>query len=83
MGPEKETVRVRLSYPLARVKEPIIYHLIVDHRLVPNVERAHIDVHTGGFLMLWLTGDKADLARGLRWLESCGITVEALRDDEA
>jgi hypothetical protein len=76
--PGKETVRVQLNYPLERVKEPILYHLVMDYGLVPNIRRASIDSHTGGFIALELTGDKDDLDRGIRFLEGLGITVTSV-----
>jgi L-aspartate semialdehyde sulfurtransferase ferredoxin len=75
MADDNQTIRVQLNYPLERVKEPVLYHLVLDYRLVPNIRRASIDVHTGGFIVLELTGAKADLDRGITFLEGCGITV--------
>lgn len=75
MAAEKETIRVQLNYPLERVKEPVLYHLVMDYGLIPNIRRANIDVHTGGFIVLELSGERTDLDRGLKFLESCGITV--------
>ena len=75
MAVDKQTIRVQLNYPLERVKEPVLYHLVLDYGLIPNIRRASIDVHTGGFIVLELTGDKADLDRGIAFLEGCGITV--------
>jgi hypothetical protein len=68
MAAERETIRVQLSYPLERVKEPVLYHLVMDYGLIPNIRRANIDVHTGGFIVLELTGER-------EFLEQCGITV--------
>jgi hypothetical protein len=65
------------------VREPVIYHLIRDYHLIPNVRTANIDVHTGGVLVLDLSGEPEDLAAGLGWLQSLGIRVESLpREDE-
>ena len=50
--PETEHLRVQLDYPLEQVKEPIIYHLVTEFRLIPNIRRANIDVHTGGMMVL-------------------------------
>jgi L-aspartate semialdehyde sulfurtransferase ferredoxin len=72
---ERESIRVQLDYPLEQVKEPIIYHLVVDYNLVPNIRRANIDVHTGGMLVLQLDGTRADLEEGIAFLRRLGITV--------
>lgn len=72
---EKATRRVQLNYPLERVKEPVLYHLVMDYGLIPNIRRANIDVHTGGFIVLELTGEPGELDRGIRFLEECGVSV--------
>ena len=72
---DKITRRVQLNYPLERVKEPVLYHLVMDYGLIPNIRRANIDIHTGGFIVLELTGEENDLARGIRFLEDCGVEV--------
>jgi L-aspartate semialdehyde sulfurtransferase ferredoxin len=81
MSEDKETIRVQLNYPIERVKEPILYHLVMDYGLIPNIRRANIDVHTGGFIFLELTGEKSALDRGLKFLEDCGIDVSAIGID--
>ena len=76
---EQESVRVQLDYPLEQVKEPIIYHLVVDYHLVPNIRRANIYVHTGGMLVLQLDGTRENLEEGIadyiecrrRYLHAC------------
>ncbi len=72
---DTESIRVQLDYPLEHVKEPIIYHLVIDYRLVPNIRRANIDVHTGGMLVLQLDGRRDDLDAGIEFLRRLGITV--------
>jgi len=71
-------VRVQLDYPLEQVKEPIIYHLVTDYRLIPNIRRANIDVHTGGMLVLELIGEDQDLKDGVEFLRGLGITVTSV-----
>lgn len=81
MSNEKETVRVQLNYPLEQVKQPILYHLVMDYGLIPNIRRANIDVHTGGFIALELTGEKEALDRGLKYLEESGVIVSPVGVD--
>ena len=70
-----KTLSVQLNYPKTQVKEPILYHLVKDYRLTPNVRRARIDAHTGGTLQLDLTGADDDLEAGQTFLRSLGIEV--------
>jgi ABC-type methionine transport system ATPase subunit len=75
---ELETLRVQLDYPLNVVRDPIIYHLVTDFRLVPNIRRANIDSHTGGMLALEIQGTPDDLAAGMEYLRGLGITVTTI-----
>ena len=76
-------IRVQLDYPLEQVKEPIIYHLVTDYHLIPNIRRANIDVHTGGMLVLEIEGERADLDAGVEFLRSLGITVTPVGSQES
>lgn len=75
MASPMETRSVRFDYPLERVRVPVLYHLIIDYRLVPNVYRANIEVHTGGYLEMELTGEPDCLDRALEWVRSLGVRV--------
>jgi hypothetical protein len=78
MGTALETIHIRLNYPIDQVKEPVLYRLIMDYNLVPNILRANIEVHAGGTIDLELTGDRAALDRGLKWLDTTGVSVVTL-----
>ena len=75
---ERKTVRVQLNYPAERVDNPVLYHLIKEYGLVPDIRRAHYDTQTGGFLVVELSGDADSLDDALEWLELTDITVERL-----
>ncbi len=75
MAETAKTVRVQLSYPSERASEPILYRLVVDHGLVPNIRRGRFDASAGGIMLVELTGDSGDVDRGLRWLEEIGVSV--------
>ena len=79
---EAKHLRVQLDYPLEQVREPIIYHLVTDYRIVPNIRRANIDVHTGGMLVLELEGEENDLTSGIEFLRSLGITVTEIGTEQ-
>lgn len=78
MVPDMETIRVQLNYPLERVKEPILYQLVMKFGLIPSIRRANIDIRTGGFIYLDLSGEKSALESGLRWLDEQGVIVNAI-----
>ena len=78
MPEEQETVRIQLNYPLSQVKRPILYELVRDYGLIPNIRRANMDVRTGGYIFLELTGDHHAINRALLWLEAIGVGVDAI-----
>ena len=80
---EHETTRVKLDYPLEQVKEPIIYHLVTDYRLVPNIRRANIDHNAGGMMILEIEGDPDDLEEGMDFLRRLGITVTPVGQEQS
>lgn len=81
MSDNRIACRIQLNYPLERVKEPILYRLIKDYGLVPNIRKANIEVHSGGFIVLDLSGEPQNMQKGLDWLETCGVTVRKIEED--
>ena len=71
-------IQALLEYPLEHVKDPILYHLVKDYELVPNIHRAKIDAHEGGMLELELTGERDNLFAGLEYLKDQGVKVTEL-----
>ena len=72
---QTESIRVQLDYPLEHVKEPIIYHLVTDYSLIPDIRRANIDYHAGGMMVLQLEGTRENLDAGIAFLRGLNITV--------
>ncbi len=77
------TIRVQLDYPLEQVKEPVLYHLVKDYNLIPNIRRAQIDIRTGGMMVLQLEGTTEDLERSMDYLREHGIIVTELGQESA
>jgi len=76
-----KTVNLRLDYPRAQVTQPILYHLIQEFALIPNIRRANIDSASGGWIILQLEGETDNLKAGQEYLESLGVRVTE-QDDE-
>lgn len=74
----QETVRVQLNFPLDRVKEPVIWHLSHYYRLRFSIRYAAIDVKTGGYTVLDLTGERDDINNGLQWAQEQGVEISSL-----
>lgn len=70
-----DSIRALLSYPLEAVHEPLLYHLVTEFDLIPDIRRAQIDENTGGFIFLELSGEKENLEQGLQYLRDRGVEV--------
>jgi len=79
---ETQHIRVKLDYPLEHVAEPIIYHLVTDYSLIPNIRRANIDAHIGGTLILELEGFQENLDAGIEFLRGLNISVEVVGSEQ-
>jgi len=77
-APHTDTIRVRLTFPVRIVRDPIVYRLISEFQVVPNIRRANIDVNSGGYLFLELTGARENLDHAIAWLQSVGIGLDAI-----
>jgi len=73
-------MRVRLTFPPERIREPLIYHLVKDFDIITNIRRA--DVKTDyGWVALELEGDERNLEKGIAWLKAKGVTVDPIERD--
>jgi ABC-type methionine transport system ATPase subunit len=73
-----ETIRVQLIFPLAEVKKPVIWHFAHDFGLMFSIRRAQIDVNTGGYTVLDLTGPKEKIDAALQWARREGVEASFL-----
>lgn len=73
--------RLDLTFPPRQSLKPIIYHLVKDYDLVPNILRAQIQPAQEGRMVLEITGTKENYEAGVAFLQDQGLTVtEAARD---
>ena len=70
--------KVILRFSSDVVEQPIVYHLVKDYNLIPNIIRAQISEEKKGFLLLSLTGAEADYRRALQFLQEQGVQVQSL-----
>ncbi len=72
--------RVKFTFAAELVKEPIIYELGRDFRLVTNIRRADVRENMG-WVILELDGDEDEIERGLEWVSSTGVRVDPVVGD--
>ena len=62
------TKRLTLFFPKSETEKPIVYHLVKDHNLVINIFRAKVTPEEFSYLVLDVSGDEADVAQGMEFL---------------
>ncbi len=67
--------QVQVHYPLERLTEPIVTRLVTEYDLSPNLLRADVDAHKGGWLVVELEGDEERMTAALDWLRAQGLVV--------
>jgi L-aspartate semialdehyde sulfurtransferase ferredoxin len=71
---------MKLIFPQHLIKEPVIFTIAKKYDVMPNIRQAKV-TETRGEMILSLEGEEENLKKGLRSLESQGITVELLEED--
>ncbi len=72
--------RVRFTFPENLIKEPLIYNLGHEFRVITNVRMADVDESTG-WVVLELEGDPEEVARSLAWAQSKGVRIDPVSGD--
>jgi L-aspartate semialdehyde sulfurtransferase ferredoxin len=75
-----ERKRIRLTFPEALIKEPLIYQLGQEFRVVTNIRMADVNENFG-WVVLELDGDGPEIGRALDWLEAKGVRVDPVEGD--
>lgn len=72
-------MRVKLVFPEALIREPIVAALVREHGITPNIRQASIEDEFG-WMVLDLDGDPPAVDRALAWLCEIGVEVDRLGD---
>jgi ABC-type methionine transport system ATPase subunit len=75
-----ERDRLYVSFPEALVDRPMIYEIVREFDVVPNIRRAGIEAHEG-WVILELTGPEAAREASIAYLEDVGCTVNRMEGD--
>lgn len=67
--------RVMFTFPEELVKEPIIYNLSQQFKVVTNIRRADIS-ESKGWVVLELEGGEKEIEDGIAWMTSKGVRVD-------
>ncbi len=72
-----KTQRLELTFPEKLIKRPVIYEMVRDFDVVPNIRRANVD-EKYGWIVMELSGEEEELERAFRFLQDLGIEIEYL-----
>ena len=72
--------RVRFTFPENLIKEPLIYNLGHEFRVITNVRMADVDEKTG-WVILELEGEADEIDRSIAWAQDKGVRVDPVAGD--
>ncbi len=72
--------QMMFTFPQKLVKEPIIYNLGRQFRVVTNIRRADVS-EDKGWVVLELEGEEKDIEQGIAWVTTKGVRVDPIIGD--
>ena len=72
--------QVMFTFPEELIKEPIIYNLSHQFRVVTNIRRADVS-EARGWVVLELDGEEEEIEQGIAWVISRGVRVDPVIGD--
>ena len=72
--------RVKFTFQIEDVKDPIIYNLGKNFDLITNIRRADINDEVG-WVILEIHGEEDSVTKGLEWITSLGVRVDPIGGD--
>ncbi len=67
------------TFPKELIKEPIIYNLGQQFKVVTNIRRADV-TESKGWIILDLEGEEKEIEDGIAWAISKGVRVEPISE---
>lgn len=68
------------TFPEVLIKEPIIYNLGRQFKVVTNIRRADVSENRG-WVVLELEGEENEIEQGIAWVTSKGVRVDPVIGD--
>lgn len=72
--------QVMFTFPQELIREPIIYKLGHEFKIVTNIRRADVTEHRG-WVVLELEGADRDIEQGIAWVTGKGVRVDPVVGD--
>ena len=74
------TNHIILRFSPNAVGEPIVYMLVKEFDLIPNIMKASVNPDKEGYLVMALTGKENDYEQAVHRLQGMGVSVQDLMD---
>ena len=71
------SLRFHIRFPEEKIKEPVIYQIGNEFKVVTNVRRADVR-ETTGWMDLELTGETIEIERAIEGLRKKGVIVDPI-----
>lgn len=72
--------QVMFTFPQELIREPVIYSLGQQFKIVTNIRRADV-TENRGWVVLELEGEEKDIEQGIAWVTSKGVRVDPVVGD--
>jgi len=72
--------QIMFTFPQKLVKEPLIYNLSSQFKVITNIRRADIS-QDRGWVVLELEGEEAAIEKAIAWVSDKGIRVDPVVGD--
>lgn len=72
-------VRVKLTFPEALVRVPVLARMVRQFEVEPNIRRANVE-ESQGWIVCELDGESGAVEQALDWLRTEGVQVDLLGD---
>ncbi len=72
--------QVMFTFPQELIREPIIYSLGHQFKIVTNIRLADV-TENRGWVILELEGEEGDIEQGIAWVTSKGVRVDPVAGD--
>lgn len=69
--------KVHITFPETKIKEPVIYQIGQEYKVVTNIRRADVTEKTG-WVDLELIGDPKEIERAVQGLKKKGVIVDPI-----
>ncbi|HTN43715.1 MAG TPA: NIL domain-containing protein [Nitrospiria bacterium] len=71
------SIKVHITFPENKIKEPVIYQIGQNYKVITNIRRADVTEKTG-WVDLELTGDPKEIERAVEGLKKMGVKVDPI-----